>query len=88
MTRPRARKLIDCPRDPIGLSSEEAATFIGVSETLFHSAVDSGSLPSPRQLAGRLIWDAEELITAFRRLPRKGAAPEQHDTPDRWRPRA
>lgn len=88
MSRPRARKLIDCPRDPIGLSSEEAATFIGISESLFQSAVDAGSLPSPRQLGGRLIWDAEEVAVAFRRLPRKGAANQNEISPDRWSPRA
>lgn len=75
-----------CPRDPIGLSVESAAAFIGVSPELFQRAVDDGSMPVPRKLGGRLIWDAEEIAEALRRLPRK-AVKESRESNDngRWK---
>ena len=70
MTRPR--RAVDCPREPIGLSAEEAAAFIGVAERTFAAAVEKGLMPGPRALLGRRLWDAEELKTAFHALPRRG----------------
>ncbi len=66
----RARGLINCPRDPIGLSLEEASALIGVGATLFARMVGDGSMPAPHKVGARRIWDADEIITAFRRLPR------------------
>jgi predicted DNA-binding transcriptional regulator AlpA len=68
----RPRRSIECPRDPVGLSAPEAAAFVGVSETMFRDAVTKGLFPAPRELFGRVLWDAEEVYAAFRRLPRKG----------------
>jgi excisionase family DNA binding protein len=68
----RARRQINCPRDPIGLSAEEAAAYLGVSATTFLAAVEKRLLPGPRELLGRVIWDADELRGAFRRLPQRG----------------
>lgn len=68
----RARRQAECPRDPIGLSVEEAAAFIGVSPSTFGKAVEQGAMPRPRRLFGRVLWDADELRSAFRRLPRHG----------------
>jgi predicted DNA-binding transcriptional regulator AlpA len=68
----RARRQIDCPREPIGLSREEAATFIGISATSFERLVDRGEMPQPRKVLGRLIWAASEIEAAFLRLPRAG----------------
>jgi predicted DNA-binding transcriptional regulator AlpA len=83
----KPRRSIDCPREPIGLSCDEAAAFIGVSASLFQAAVTAGTMPEPRQLGGRLIWDAEEIVKAFRRLPTKGAATQNDGpAPDKWRP--
>jgi hypothetical protein len=69
MSRPR--RAIDCPRDPIGLSAEEAAAFVGVSVGTFESAVAQGLMPAARQLFGRTLWDADEIALAFRRLPKR-----------------
>jgi hypothetical protein len=45
-------------------------------------------MPAPRKADGRRIWDADEVIQAFRRLPRDlppGAIPGQdEDEPDPW----
>ena len=74
MSRPRRH--IDCPRDPIGLSAESAAAFLGVSQATFLTAVEKKLMPQAYQLLGRMVWDAEELSAALRRLPRRGGAPE------------
>lgn len=71
----RARRSIECPREPIALSAIEAAAFMGVSEGTFREAVKRGIFPDGRDLLGRVLWDAEELHAAFRRLPRRGEAP-------------
>lgn len=73
-----------CPRDPVGLSIESAAAFLEVSPDLFQRAVDDGLMPAPRKLFGRLIWDADEIQTAFRRLPKKGGKPDERDGPSKW----
>lgn len=74
----RARRTIDCPRDPVGLSQEEAAAFVGVSPTHFERAVAAGLMPAPREFFGRMLWDAEEVYQAFRRLPRRGKNPKDN----------
>ena len=56
---------------PIGISREQAAAFIGISTSLFDKAVGI-SMPHPRVLGGRLIWDVDELVDAFKRLPHRG----------------
>ncbi|VFU06993.1 protein of unknown function [Methylocella tundrae] len=65
----RARASIRCPREPLGLSLEEAATYIGLSASLFERLVRDGKMPFPRQFAGRKVWDADEVAAAFRRVP-------------------
>lgn len=68
----RARHLLAAPREPIGLSAEESAAYLGVSCNTFLGAVRRGDMPQPRQLGSRSLWDADELRTAFRTLPRRG----------------
>lgn len=80
----RVRRAVDCPREPIGLSIEEAASFLSVSADTFQRAVDEGSMPAPRRLFGRLIWDADEIAKAFRRLPRKSSPANDRDDVGRW----
>jgi excisionase family DNA binding protein len=84
----RARGSIACPRDPVGLSMEEAAAFLGVGATLFLRMVEDGRMPRPRRADGRRIWDADELVQSFRRLPRDlpigGAATHDEDAPGPW----
>jgi len=77
MTRRRAD--IQCPREPIGLSRDEAARFIGVSAGTFDKLVDSGDMPGPRSVLGRVIWHAGEVERAFLRLPvANGALDDDH----------
>ena len=55
---------------PIGISREQAAAFIGVSSSTFDKAIGK-SMPNPRELGGRLIWDVDELVQAFKKLPHR-----------------
>jgi hypothetical protein len=75
----RTRGSIPCPRDPVGLSLDEAAALIGVGATLFARMVADGRMPAPHKADGRRIWDADEVISAFRHLPRDLPAGAAHD---------
>lgn len=59
---------------PRGLSRVEAARYLGISPTLFDCLVKDGTLPGPKRLRGRSVWDREALDTAFDALPNEGAA--------------
>jgi predicted DNA-binding transcriptional regulator AlpA len=54
------------------LNVPEAALFVGISETLFCGLVQEGTMPRPRQIRSRLLWDTDELVLAFKSLPRQG----------------
>jgi hypothetical protein len=47
--------------EPRGLSRDGAAAYIGIGTTLFDRLVDSGMLPKPARLEGRVIWDRRRL---------------------------
>lgn len=51
-----------CPR---GLSRLEAARYIGVSAGTFDRLVEDGSMPKPKRVRTRLVWDRVELDFAF-----------------------
>lgn len=80
----RARRSVRCPRDPLGLSLEEAAAFLGLSASLFARAVKEQMMPRPRRIFGRLVFDADEIIAAYRRLPREGDSAETGEVSDCW----
>jgi predicted DNA-binding transcriptional regulator AlpA len=82
MSRPRRQ--VQCPRDPLGLSAQEAAVFLGISESLFYRAVQIGLMPRPRKLFGRRLFDADEVIAAYRRLPRWGDPRDSRLPDDPW----
>lgn len=63
---------------PIGLSLEQAAEYIGVAPGTFRRLVEAGTMPAPREIHARRVWDVEELRDAFKRLPR----PEGQRAPD------
>lgn len=60
------------PLPRLGFSRAEAAEIIGVGTDLFDRAVAAGTMPQPRQLGSRMIWDIDELVRAFRELPHRG----------------
>lgn len=52
-----------------GLSRVEAAGYIGISPTLFDRMVTDGSMPPPKRVCSRIIWDRKALDCAFEALP-------------------
>jgi predicted DNA-binding transcriptional regulator AlpA len=57
-----------------GLSRPEAATYVGVSPTLFDRAVAEGKMPKPFRLYGRVLWDIRKLDVAITTLDTDDAA--------------
>ena len=88
MNRPASQPQIESPpsrrrRDaaatlPIvfGLPELEAAAAIGVSQTKFREMVADETMPEPRLVGGKLVYDVDELRTAFKALPHRGAETE------------
>jgi predicted DNA-binding transcriptional regulator AlpA len=70
-------RIIACPLPAVlGLNREQAAAYIGVSPSLFDKAVEAGTLPHPRLIGARNVWDAEELAARFRAIPHRGTSAE------------
>lgn len=83
----RRRNNIDCPREPIGFSREEAARFIGVSATSFDKLVETGLMPRARAVLSRKVWHVGELEKAFLLLPSVGkCAVDADDEETAWSP--
>jgi len=59
---------------PRGLSRSQAAAYIGVGATLFDRLVMAGTMPRPREIGGRRVWDRQEVDRAFEELPHVGDA--------------
>jgi predicted DNA-binding transcriptional regulator AlpA len=57
---------------PRGLSRTEAASYIGVSPSLFDQMLKDGRMPAPKAINGRVVWDRYRLDEAFEALPDKG----------------
>ncbi len=64
---------------PRGVSREEAAAYIGISPTKFDELVESGSMPPPKHIGTRRIWDVRALDSAFDRLPEAQFLPNPWD---------
>jgi hypothetical protein len=79
MARPSLPDLIAPALPRLGYTRAEAAEIVGVGTDLFDRAVAAGTMPAPRQLGSRLLWDIDELIRAFRELPHKGSSLENQD---------
>jgi hypothetical protein len=60
-----------------GLSRNEAAIYIGVGVTKFDALVASGTMPKPKRIDGRRVWDIVALDFAFDRLPDENGMPDQ-----------
>jgi hypothetical protein len=58
----------------LGLSREEAASFIGVGTTKFDMLVADGRMPKPKRIDGRKVWIADRLRDALYALPDDGDA--------------
>ena len=65
--------------EPLGLSRNQAAAYLGISATKFDQLVQDGRMPCPVQLDGRVIWHRLELVEAFEALPRRAANCDNND---------
>jgi predicted DNA-binding transcriptional regulator AlpA len=59
---------------PFAVSREAAAALIGVSAGFFDRLVKDGRMPPPRDIDGRVLWDSDEVRSAWRAVPRRGQA--------------
>lgn len=64
---------------PLGISREQAAAFIGISPSLLDRAVEVGTMPRPRLVFGRNVWDVDELIASFKAMPHKGGGDDDEE---------
>jgi excisionase family DNA binding protein len=55
-----------------GLDEREAALYLSLSPSFFRRLVVTGSMPKPRMIGSRRIWDIDELDRWFMDLPRQG----------------
>ncbi len=54
-----------------GLDECEAAIYLSLSPSFFRRLVEQRTMPRPRKVGSRRIWDVEELDMAFKALPRE-----------------
>jgi predicted DNA-binding transcriptional regulator AlpA len=81
--RDQRNELLPVSLPPLGLSRDQAAALVGIGTALFDKSVEVGTMPQPRLIARRLVWDVDELAAAFRRLPhRAGAFGSYHELDD------
>lgn len=63
-----------------GLSRTEAASYVGVSPSLFDEMVKDGRMPKPKRINARTVWDLRKLDVAFDNLP----GDEESDEANEW----
>lgn len=66
---------------PRGLQKYEAAAYIGCRVTKFEEMVRVGTMPRPRLIGNRRVWDTVELDEKFEELPRPNA---ENDNSNDW----
>jgi predicted DNA-binding transcriptional regulator AlpA len=54
--------------------------YIGISPNKFDELVADGTMPRPRKIGARKVWDRHELDLAFDALPRE----DNPTTPNSW----
>ena len=77
--RTQRAEILPSTLPPLGINREQAAALIGIGTSLFDKAVEVGTMPKPRMIGERLVYDVAELVEAFRKLPHKGG---EHDPLD------
>lgn len=70
---PRRHAALPPTLAPRGLSRAEAAAYIGLSTSKFDALVAAGSMPRPKTVGSRKLWDRFALDAAFDALPDDGA---------------
>jgi len=65
-----------------GLSRVEAARYVGVSPSTFDKLVTAGTMPNPKRLRGRLVFDRVALDFAFEKIDQGADGEEPNDFDD------
>jgi predicted DNA-binding transcriptional regulator AlpA len=60
---------------PRGLSRVQAAAYIGVSPSTFDKMVADGTMPSPKKMRGRVVWDRKRVDWCFDAFDDSGENP-------------
>lgn len=55
-----------------GLSRPDAALYVGVGTSSFDKMVKDGTMPQPKKVGSRVMWDIRELDSKFDDLPQAG----------------
>jgi len=69
---PNGRRIVLSEARPVprrGLSRVEAAMYVGISPPTFGQMVRDGTMPPPKRVGSRKLWDVRELDMAFDALP-------------------
>ena len=66
--------------EKLGLDRIEAASYVGVSASLFDEMVADGRMPQPKEINARLTWDREGVREAFKALPDRQSTGEKAPT--------
>jgi len=56
----------------LGFQVHEAAAFIGIGVTSFRELVKVGTMPPPRLVGGVMVWDHDEVRSAFKDIAHIG----------------
>ena len=71
-TMERQATVLPLSLPPRGLRRTQAAAYIGVSPTKFDEMVLQGTMPQPKEIGTRRLWDRQAIDEAFEALPDKG----------------
>jgi predicted DNA-binding transcriptional regulator AlpA len=63
---------------PRGLRRIEAAGYIGVSPSKFDEMVREGTMPKPKRVGARVIWDRYSVDECFTALPSGDDEPKRN----------
>jgi len=66
---------------PRGLQKFDAAAYVGCRPTKFEDMVREGTMPKPRLIGNRRVWDTLELDEKFEELPRQSG---DNDNTNDW----
>ena len=63
--KPRRADVLPLSLPPRGLSRVQAAAYIGVSPSTFDKMVADGTMPPPKKMRGRVVWDRKRVDCSF-----------------------
>jgi predicted DNA-binding transcriptional regulator AlpA len=64
---------------PRGLSRVQAAEYVGIGVTKFDELVATGTMPKPKRIGGRTVWDRIKVDEAFAALDEVGVGGNEWD---------